>query len=296
MSVKSSERTRTIQRAKDMQESDIFVELFPMNIDKNFDLRRFFCEIVKVEEDVNDDHILRKENCENRLRELTKRIRQKEVKKRTLGKCPFYLTKDVKFQIHFYATVKQATKQRSYNIDAKRNKTLTGVTQQLCKETAQTLYQQQIVTYHDYGGNKVPFTTEKMKKIKTLDNPGLKLIGFKSFDSIKPYYNIRESYFIYPVDNQSGGSSQLCGALIKQLISGNKVAIVNFTPCEGANIRFCALIPQKEIFDEDFFQTPPGFNLILVPYADEIRSNEDILKKVNNDLEKNRGRLGEISA
>jgi ATP-dependent DNA helicase 2 subunit 1 len=294
MADNASERNRTIQRAKDMLESEIVIELFPMNTDRNFDLKRFYCEIIQVDLESNDDHILRRENCDNRLRELTKRIRQKEVKKRTLGKCPFYLTKDVKFQVNFYATIKQATKPKSYNIDAKTNKTLTALNQQICKETGQTLYQNQIGTYHDYGGTKVSFTKDEMKKIKTLDNPGLKLMGFKSFDSIKPYYNIRESYFIYPDDYQSGGSSQLCDALIKQLVSKNKVAIVKFIPREGANIRFCALIPQKETFDEDLFQTPPGFNLIFLPYADEIRSNDDIFKKVQKDLEKNREKCNNI--
>lgn len=117
-----------------------------------------------------------------------------------------------------------------------------------------------------------------MKKIKTLDLPGIKLMGFKSMKSIKPYYNIRVSYFIYPEEGNPG-ASQLCDALIKSMASKNKVAIVKFIPREGANIRFCDMIPQRESFDEDYFQTPPGFNLIFLTYGDEIRSNEDILQK-----------------
>ena len=121
-----------------------------------------------------------------------------------------------------------------------------------------------------------------------MDNPGIKLMGFKSLESIKPYHNIRESYFIYPEEGNQG-ASQVCDALIKSLASKNKVAIVKFIPREGANIRFFALVPQRESFDEDYFQTPPGFNLIFLPYADEIRSNEDILQKSSggNNIEEN---------
>ena len=65
-----------------------------MLTNKNFNMKKFFCEIIQTDIDGNDDHILGRENCDDRLRELTKRIRQKEIKKRTLGKCPVdeYLT------------------------------------------------------------------------------------------------------------------------------------------------------------------------------------------------------------
>ena len=277
-----SERNITIQRARDMLESDIVIELFPMNLKTNFEMKKFYSEIIAVDLNSNEDLILSKENCEDRIRELTKRIRQKEVKKRTLGRCPLYLTKDVKFTVNIYATLKKTTKLASHNVDARTNKTLNTINQSICKETGAILYQNQISTFHAYGDTKVNFTKNEMNQIKTLDSPGIKLMGFKSFDSIKPYYNIRESYFIYPEEFLSNGSSQLCDALIKQLIAKNKVAIVKFIPRDGASIRFCALIPQKESFDEDYFQTPPGFNLIFIPYADEIRSNADILKKVKN--------------
>ena len=121
-----------------------------------------------------------------------------------------------------------------------------------------------------------------LKKVKTLDEPGLKLMGFKDLSFIKPYHNLRESYFIYPNEFLSNGASQLCDALIKQLTVKEKVAIVKFIPREGGSIRFCALIAQKESFDEDYFQTPPGFNLIFLPYADDIRSNSEIFSKMEN--------------
>lgn len=277
-----TERNITIQRAKDMLESEIIIELFPMNFNSSFDMRKFYSDIIPMTVDSNEDLILSRENCEDRIRELTKRIRQKEIKKRTLGKCSLFLTKDVKFMVNFYSCIKKTNKSRSYNVDARTNKSLNTITQLICKETGGILYQNQIGTFQPYGNIKVPFTKDEMKQIKTLDAPGIKLMGFKSFDSIKPYYNIRESYFLYPDESMTNGASQTCDALIKQMLNKNKVAIVKFIPREGSNIRFCALIAQKECFDEDYFQTPPGFNLIFLPYADEIRSNTDIMRRVKN--------------
>ncbi len=39
-----------------------------------------------------------------------------------------------------------------------------------------------------------------MIKIKTFDDPGLTLIGFKNKDFLKTHYNIKPSYFLYPDD------------------------------------------------------------------------------------------------
>jgi len=279
-------RELTIQRAKDMLESDIIIELFPMNFTRNFDLRKFFCEIIPKEENSNQDFILTQDSSQNKLRELTKRIRQKEIKKRSLGSCMFYVSKDVKVSVNFFSTVRKTIKNRAYMIDARNNKTLSTVNQVICNETGETLFAHQIGTFHEYGGKKVQFTKEDMKHIKTFDSPGIKLMGFKSLSSIKPYYNIRESYFIYPNESMTSGASQLFDALINQMTNKSKAAIVKFVPREGTNIRFCALIPQKESFDEDYFQTPPGFNLIFLPYSDELRSNNDIFNYLNEQGKK----------
>ena len=42
-------------------------------------------------------------------------------------------------------------------------------------------------------------------------------------------------------------------------------------PRKGQEIRMGALFPQQEKYDDvDHTQTPPGFNLIFLPYADDI--------------------------
>ena len=53
---------------------------------------------------------------------------------------------------------------------------------------------------------------------------------------------------------------------------------------EGSVVKFCALLPQAEKYDEDYFQTPPGFNMIILPWADDIRSNSDIMARNPKEL------------
>ena len=277
------EKNICIQRAKDMNDSDITIELFPMNFDnKRFNLSNFYAQIIPANSDDDDggnDNILSIEQCTDRLRELTKRIRQKEIKKRTLGKCPFFLTNNTKIYMNIYSTVKRSYKGKIYNVDAKTNKLLKGVNAIKCKDTGGELYPEQVGSYQLYGNKKIIFSKEEMNKIKFLEEPGMKLMGFKSLDSIKPYYNIRESYFIYPNELFSNGSGTLVDAMIKQMLNKKKCAIVKFVSREGSIVKFCALIPQAEKYDEDYFQTPPGFNMIILPWADDIRSNSEIMAK-----------------
>ena len=283
------EKNICIQRAKDMSDSDITIELFPMNFDnKRFNLNNFYAQIIPANSDDDldggNDNILSIEQCTDRLRELTKRIRQKEIKKRTLGKCPFYLTNNTKIYMNVYSCIKKSNKGRIFNVDAKTNKLLKIANSIICKDTGSELYPEQVGTYQLYGNKKIPFTKEEMGKIKFLEEPGMKLMGFKSIESIKPYYNLRESYFIYPNELYSNGSSKLIDALIKQMLNKNKCAIVKFVAREGSVIKLCALMPQAEKYDEDYFQTPPGFNMIVLPWADDIRSNSVIMAKFPKDL------------
>ena len=282
------DREITIQRAKDLAESEIAIELFPMNTRENslFNIKKFYIDIIPVSFDnlpSLNDYYLTKEYSEERVKEITKRIRQKEIKKKTLGTCDFKFSHNVEFKVNFFATIKKTYKSSAVLIEPRKNKELSNLIQPICKDSSSILYSNQIGTCQSYGKTKIPFSRDDMNKIKAIEEPGLKLIGFKSIDKIKVYHNIKSSYFITPDEDLNPGSSQLCDALIKQLIQKNKVAIVKFIPREGCGVRFCALLPQKETFDADLFQTPPGFNLVFIPYAEEIRSNGILLEQVRKN-------------
>ena len=283
-----NEKSIIMQRAKDMNESDIILEIFPMTFRTRFNLTHFYALIIptSADEDISNptDDILNIEQCVDRLKELTKRVRQKEMKKRTLSKCVFNLTHNTRIYMNIYCDIKRANKGKMYMVESKTNSMLKVQTTPKSKETNQVLYPEQIGTYLYYGGKKIRFSKDEMKKIKLIEPPGLTLMGFKSINSIKPYYNLRESYFVYPNESISKGSGKLVNALIKQMANKRKCAIVKYIGREGSMIKFCALVPQLERLDEDFFQTPPGLNMIVLPFADDIRGNSDILSKNPKEL------------
>ena len=55
-------------------------------------------------------------------------------------------------------------------------------------------------SYYLFGGEKAVFKNEEMAEVKSLGEPGLRLIGFKPREAIdrKLYYTTKHSSFIFP--------------------------------------------------------------------------------------------------
>lgn len=83
-----------------------------------------------------------------------------------------------------------------------------------------------------------------MNKIKGIRDPGIYLIGFKPKKFIKPYHNLRSSYFLYPDEEHVTGSTQFMEALIGELHENSLVAIVSIVARANQEFRFAALYPQ----------------------------------------------------
>lgn len=71
------------------------------------------------------------------------------------------------------------------------------------------------------------------------------LIGFKPRSLIKPYHNLRTSYFLYPDEEHITGSSQFFHSLITELATQSLVGIVKLVPRNNQELRFAALFPQE---------------------------------------------------
>lgn len=277
----SQEKIKTIQKVKDLMESNIIIEIFP--ISQFFDIEKFYYEIISFnsEEDRQTiKELFSPANIKDKLKEISRRITKRDVKKRTLGKIPFNITKNVSIEVNLYCLIGKARKSKSDLVDMISNKQLSKLSRILDTDTGDIVNSRQIETFHEFGKTKITFSYNDVKKIKTIEPPSLSIIGFKSNNFLKTYYNVKNSYFIYPNEYYSVGSSRVLDAMINQLISKNKIGIAKLVAREGGVIRLCALIPQKENYDENYFQTPPGFHIIFLPFAEDIRKNETIISKI----------------
>src|SRR3990167_602814 len=254
--------------------ANVEIELFPIRvIGKIFDYTRFYGEIVTVDPDEANDQVL---HPSSKLSDLAVRIRRREFKKRRLGRVDFRIGEGLIVGTQFYALINQVKLPSSINLNGENNKPVKMTTKYVCQETGAELYEKDIGYYIPLKEKRVEFTREEMDRIKTFGEPGLVLIGFKPKSSLKVHHNVKPPYFLYPDDERVENSGKFFDGLIKSMIKpGNeKVAICRFIPRNKSRVRFVALLPQVESYDEDSNQTPAGFNLVFLPFADEIKDTD----------------------
>lgn len=172
-------------------------------------------------------------------------------------------------------------------LNAENNKPLSTTVKYVCTQSGIELYPKDIGTYLPLGNMKVEFTKDEMNSIKTFGEPSLVLIGFKPKDRLKIYHNIKAPYFLYPDDERVENSSKFFDGLIETMIKKKKIAIARFIPKNKSKVRFVALIPQKEAYEEEEdAHIPGGLNLVFLPYADELRDTRSIeeVNEMENEL------------
>lgn len=129
--------------------------------------------------------------------------------------------------------------------------------------------------YLSFGKEKVFLKKEEVDEIRKIqDIKEFTLLGFKPLSSLKSYHNLRTSVFIYPDNEQVRNSSIFCDAMIKELHQTRQIAICRFKPSQLRSYRFCALLPQLES-NSDGLHSPPGFNMVIIPFSEEIRQVEE---------------------
>jgi ATP-dependent DNA helicase 2 subunit 1 len=249
----AQDQTMALQRAKDLESLNVDIELFPLpnftQMRPMFDIKKFYASIITFDEDEVANGMPDIEGAQTRLFELMKRIRQKEYRKRTQGKCDFQISNGTSIGLNFFTTVMPAKKPTAVKVNAANNQLLKATSKLVCQDTGHSLYQNQIGTFFPLGGEKIKLDHTEVKKIKNFVPVGMKLMGFKPKSYLKVYHNVKHSYFMHPNEKKTKGASQCSDALIKEMISQDKIAIVKFIPRENSTVRFCAMVAQEEKID-----------------------------------------------
>lgn len=254
---------RALKKSKDL--SEIGIELELLHLGNSFDVDKFYRDVI------NDESSSLLGNPSERFEELLTRVRMKENKKRATTRLPFNLTEGLSFSVGIYALNRQATKGQYVQVDSRSNEEVKCSTKYICFDTGQELLPTDIKLYQEFGGSKAIFEKEEVALMKNMVEPGFHLLGFKPAKYIKSYYHIKESTFIYPDEGSIIGSTSLFSALLDSCIEKKVTPICVFKSSVGGP-RIVALLPQEEEIDEYNLQVkPPGFNVVFLPYSDDIR-------------------------
>mmetsp|Transcript_45290 Transcript_45290/g.80399 ORF Transcript_45290/g.80399 Transcript_45290/m.80399 type:complete len:662 (-) Transcript_45290:98-2083(-) len=265
----AAEQDAAETRAQDLLDLGVEVEFFPLTPPgSTFSIERFWGRVLPV--DV-EDHVAQ---AAVRVEELERRVRRRVHRKRNLQRLTFELAPGADIAVGIYAHCIQAKIPMPVYLLNENNKPLKSETKLLCEQTGGILHPvDDVETFVELGGQRVYISRAEMDDTKRFAEPGLKLLGFKPASKLQSHHRIFHSYFLYPNERAVTGSAALCGALIERMIEKKLMALIRYIPRKNSVPLLAALLPQAESEDSGADQLrPPGFNMVLLPYADDIRS------------------------
>lgn len=191
-------RNQALQRGKDLAELSIEIELFALQNPGQapFNPSLFYQHVISVDdEDGNPSvHFAAASGFE----ELKTRVRAKEFKKRALGRLSLSLAPGVDIGVRLFNLVQETKKSGFQWLDSKTNQPVRVQSKWVCEDTGSLLMPSQIKYAYVYGGEQVIFSKEEIQKIKTIEQPGLTIMGFKARSALKIHHNVRHASFLYP--------------------------------------------------------------------------------------------------
>uniref|UniRef100_A0A8C7UMY0 DNA helicase n=2 Tax=Oncorhynchus mykiss TaxID=8022 RepID=A0A8C7UMY0_ONCMY len=258
-------------KASDLKETGVVIDLMHLMKPGGFDVSLFFCDVVSPPED-EAELGLQMEPC-GKLEDLQKRVRAKEMKKRSVARLNLCLGEGMNVAVGVYITALQARKPNAIKLYRDNNEPVRTKTRLYHTQTGSLLLPSDTKRVQVYAGRQIVMEKDEVDVIKKFSDPGLELIGFKPMERLKLHHHLRSAVFIYPEEEMVTGSACVFTALLRRCSERNVFALCKYTRIRNSPPRFLALVPQKEEVDDGQAQiVAPGFHGIFLPYADDIRT------------------------
>ncbi|KAH6901267.1 SPOC like C-terminal domain-containing protein [Coprinopsis sp. MPI-PUGE-AT-0042] len=285
----------------DLTQAGVTVEpFFISRPNERFDVTKFYSSVLlptnlEDEEELQGDSSVLPESISiARIEDLLEQMRFRETPKRALFSIPFHIGEGFTIGVKGYALVAEQTKgPYKYFADYEDSTQPVNVKTIYVDESRDTeVGKSQFVFGPAAGSSAAPdddgnvgvrnvrlgqrpfFTSEEVRSFRTLGiTPGISLLGFKPKEELVFEDNIKHSYFVYPDEMTYSGSKRTFSALLKSMSNKEKIALALVLMRRNASPVFCYLVPQEESIDENGYQVdPPGFHIIPLPFADDIRA------------------------
>ncbi|XP_043199583.1 X-ray repair cross-complementing protein 6-like isoform X2 [Amphibalanus amphitrite] len=259
-------KRHVFQSVQDVRSSGATIDLFPLG--EGFSMDAFYSEVLF---DENSDEPPPTAVVSSKLDELLTRVRQKSHKKRAIGKIPFILGEGVKLAVGVYNLVRSTPKPSSVRVEQTTNAPLTGCAAEVNESTSKPLLRSEIDYTLTYGGQKIAFNSDEVREMRTICEPGLVLLGFRPATTLDGLQHVQPASFVYPEEARVKGSRQLFTALLRRCEERRLVAICRLVSRRNDTPHLVALQPQMERTEGGVQIAPPGFHVIFLPFADDIR-------------------------
>lgn len=273
-------RHSSITRARDLY--DLGVRIDPFFIHNpargGFDSSKFYDDIVYRSPTDEEDDPQTAMSGKMRLKQMVSSIKSKSTPKRALFTNKLELGPGLVIGVKGYLLFKRQEKARSHYVytGGEKAQIVKGVTTRLAEETAKVVDKAEIRKAYKFGGEQILFTPEEMKAMRNFGEPVIRITGFKPASTVRFDMNVKPANFIYPDETGYVGSTRVFAALHAKLVKDEKVGIAWCISRKNAAPQIVAIIPSVEELGDDGVQiTPPGFFLIQLPFADDVRQNPE---------------------
>lgn len=248
-------------RAKDFTDNNISVDLVPM-VDE-FDMDKFYKEFLSTVMD-NEPEQYHDDKPADKRYFLLNRLYRADYKKSCLRHLNFELADGVSMPCDIYSFTRNAKKPNSVKmyratneiVIAKRSFYVQNANADGSRSDAmdeendddsgpRKVLPGELYKCLKIGGKEVVFSPDEMIKMKTLQSPGLRLLGFKPLDTLQPRWMIKHCLFLRPNEKKATGSTTLFLALWEKCIEKEVYALCTLTvrrattPKYGLNFTFC---------------------------------------------------------
>lgn len=263
----TNELQQTFIRATDLKMNNITVNLVPMvDEDNEFDMNLFYKEFLCAIWDIESDEFrCNQPNAQRYI--LLNRLYCRDFRKNCLRHMKFELGDGlaISCDIHSFTRIAKkptainivretnevANPKRSYfatnpnpeaatnpNPDAESNlnpgavsnpapDTESNANRESVKQVE--VFPSDLMRVQSFCGKDILFTSEELTQIKSLIEPGIRLIGFKPMSTLKPRWFVKNCSFLYPSENKIKGSTKLFRALWEKCLEKEKYALCTLT-------------------------------------------------------------------
>ncbi|KAA8916151.1 hypothetical protein TRICI_001700 [Trichomonascus ciferrii] len=189
---------------------------------------------------------------------------------------------DVRFGVKGYLTLLHRRPQRSHWVynRGEESKLVHTESQPVNTASGRIVDKEEIRRGYKFGDRLITLTPDQHERIREIDAPVIRIVGFKPLEAVRPRYNLTHPRLIYPTDTQLAGSVRAFACLHQAMLKKRRAAIAWCVLRANNTPRLCALLPVREdvrqpargpYAGKQVQHTPDGFYLIQLPFRDDIR-------------------------
>lgn len=237
----SPEQQQAFVQAKDLSDNNISIDLVPIVDEFDYEpfYKEFLCQVCGIEESQ-----FRPTSPKDQKYSLLNRQYNSNFRKACLRHLNFELSDGVAMSCDIYSfsrtarkpnTVKMYRDDTTKVVVGKRSFYVEG--QDAANEAMDVddeVPQRQIPPGEQYKsqnicGKQIIFRPGELVQLKSLQSPGLRLLGFKPMEQLQPRWMIKRCMFLYPNDKKINGSATLFRALWRKCLEKRKYALCTLT-------------------------------------------------------------------